>query len=142
MINRDIRIRPHDSGNVALKCYPSSFRHSMNGFHYLWTVAHIWCKFGISIHHRNMQVTFEFGHGRMIFDRAIPLEINFTFRSLTFVWMYVYGSNCMCRFIIGIWRSSSNLVLVHRFFTELSLLNKTNRNFQSPFIISVRVAHI
>jgi disulfide oxidoreductase YuzD len=52
------------------------------------------------------------------------LKKNFSFRSLTFVWMYVYGSDCMCRFVIRMRRSSSNLVMVHWFLTELSLLKK------------------
>jgi hypothetical protein len=41
----------------------------------------------------------------------------------------------MCRYIIGICSSSLNLVMVHWFLTELSLLNfekKNNRNFQFP----------
>jgi hypothetical protein len=36
-----------------------------------------------------MQVKFEYGHGPMIFDRVIPLEEIFSFRSLSFDWMYV-----------------------------------------------------
>jgi hypothetical protein len=35
-----------------------------------------------------MQVNFEFDHGPMIFDRVISFEEIFSFRSLTFVWMY------------------------------------------------------
>jgi hypothetical protein len=39
----------------------------------------------------------------------------------------------MCRFVIEMCRSSSNLVMVHWFLTELSLLNlEKNWNFQFP----------
>jgi hypothetical protein len=52
-------------------------------------VAYIQLKFDIWIHHRNMQVKFENGHGPMIFDRVILLEG--IFRSLTFVVMHVWS---------------------------------------------------
>jgi hypothetical protein len=59
------------------------------------TVAHIFFKFGIWIHHRIMQVKCEFGLGAMICDRVILFELRkietFGFRSLTFVCMYAYG---------------------------------------------------
>jgi hypothetical protein len=47
-----------------------SFRHSINGFRSLsleWLHTFLKFKFGIWIHHRIMQVKFEFGHGQMIF---------------------------------------------------------------------------
>jgi hypothetical protein len=59
------------------------------------------------------------------FDRVIPLEKKIQFLLLTFVWMYVYKCwNSMCRFVIGMNRSSSIItdnwlwVLVRLFITN------------------------
>jgi hypothetical protein len=61
----------------------------------------------------------------------------FTFRSLTFVWMNIWDSNCICRFVIGMRRSSLNLVMVRWVFDRVISLEqkkKKNRNFQFLFL--------
>jgi hypothetical protein len=79
-----------------------------------------------------MQVKFEFGYGPLIFDRVILLELEKKKKNSV-----LFG--CMCRFVIEMHRSSSNLVIVRWFLTVILLEQK---KIQFPFIFSVRVAHI
>jgi hypothetical protein len=75
------------------------------------TVVHIQLKLKIWICHENTLVNFEFGHGLMIADRVIPLELrqkNLSIRSLYPLWVV----HLTYRYILGISSSSLNLVVV------------------------------
>jgi hypothetical protein len=69
-----------------------------------------------------MQIRFEFGHGLIIFERVINLVEIFSFRSLSFVWMYY-------KFEIHVLIRHRSVQVKFEFdygpmiFTELSLLN-------------------
>jgi hypothetical protein len=71
--------------------YSVTLRHSINGFRSLSLER---------LHTFNSNLVYEYIIGlcrsssnlvmvRWFFDRVIPLEINFSFRSITFVWMHV-----------------------------------------------------
>jgi hypothetical protein len=92
------------------------------------TAVYIQLKLKIWICHKNALVNFQFGHGLMIADRVIPLELwikseILSFSSLTLQWLYTFNSNLTYIHILGISSSSLNLVVVQWFWTKLSPLN-------------------
>jgi hypothetical protein len=92
---------------VAYSVNPSSM--SICSLSLQHAVAHIQHKVALWIHHKNMHGYFEFGHGPMTFDRVIPLEEIFSFRSLTFVCIKFNLQVLICQRNI---KSSPNFVMV------------------------------
>jgi hypothetical protein len=82
------------------------------------TVLHIQLKFYIWICQRNAQVKFEFGHGLMIFWQSYaPFTLKkkseiLSFRSLSPKQLYIFNSNLTYGYVIRIYWSSLNWVIV------------------------------
>jgi hypothetical protein len=113
-------------GHIVLPC--SVLLSSSVSVHYLSN----FCTHSTQIWHidiKKIQVKFEFGHGQMIFDRVMPHDEIFSFRSLSPQWYFTFNSNLTYRYVKGMRRSSSNLVIIRWFFAELCPLNFEKRKF-------------
>lgn len=139
---------PHHkiAGPYSVNSILSSCQFVINDFLFIISVkvTNIQLRFDICINHRNLQLRFEFGHSLMIFFQILPLELGkkFSFCSVTFVEMYVWSSDCMYRCFTRKYRSSSNVVMVQWFLTELSLLNLEKKDifsFHSPAFVGMYV---
>ena len=78
--------------------------------------------------HENTQVEFDFGFGRIIFGRVMPLGLRkipllFIFRLISPLQIDIFNSNSVYRCVMRIRRLSLNLGLVELFLAELCPLH-------------------
>ena len=90
--------------------------------------GHFQMEFGIWLCHENTQVKYEFGCGQIIFGRVMPpglrkIPLNFSFRSLSLLYIDIFNWNSNYRCVMRKDMSSLNLVLVDYFLAELCPLD-------------------
>jgi hypothetical protein len=83
------------------------------------TAAHIQLKFKIWINHKKMQVKYKFGHGTMIFDRVMPLEVIFSFRSSSSQKLNTFNSNLTYGYFKGMRSSHGSMIFDRDISLEL-----------------------